>query len=281
MPQSEPQWVAALSPADELYYGGAAGGGKSDLLLGLAIIAHQTSIIFRRELAQLTGPTGLIERSRQIIGQQGRYNGQEHSWRELPGGRSLQFGAMQYERDKARYQGRPRDFTAFDELSEFSESQYRFSIAWTRTTIPGQRCRVVGAGNPPTHSDGQWVIEYWAPWLSEHHPNPAAPGELRWFATVDGETIECNSGEPIEHNGEVITPKSRTFIPARVEDNAYLFDTGYVSQLQALPEPLRTQMLYGDFTVGLEDDPWQVIPTAWVRAAQRRWSRTCPYPRWA
>jgi hypothetical protein len=277
MPQSEPQWVAALSPADELYYGGAAGGGKSDLLLGLAIIAHRTSIIFRRELAQLTGPTGLIERSRQIIGQQGRYNGQEHSWRDLPGGRSLQFGAMQYERDKARYQGRPRDLTAFDELSEFTESQYRFSIAWTRTTIPGQRCRVVGAGNPPTHSDGQWVIEYFAPWLSEHHPNPAAPGELRWFATIDGEDVELNSGETIEHDGEVITPKSRTFIPARVEDNAYLFDTGYVSQLQALPEPLRTQMLYGDFTVGVEDDPWQVIPTAWVRAAQARWKeRTRP-----
>jgi hypothetical protein len=124
MPQSEPQWVAALSPADELYYGGAAGGGKSDLALGLAVIAHKTSLIFRRELAQLTGPTGLIERSRQIIGQQGRYNGQEHSWRDLPGGRSLQFGAMQYERDKARYQGRPRDYTAFDELTEFTESRY-------------------------------------------------------------------------------------------------------------------------------------------------------------
>jgi hypothetical protein len=121
------------------------------------------------------------------------------------------------------------------------------------------------------------VIEYFAPWLSEHHPNPAAPGELRWFATIDGEDVEFNSGEPIEHNGEIIIPRSRTFVPARVEDNAYLFDTGYVSQLQALPEPLRTQMLYGDFTVGLEDDPWQVIPTAWVRAAQARWKeRTRP-----
>ncbi|MFV0602038.1 MAG: terminase, partial [Brachymonas sp.] len=32
-------------------------------------------------------------------------------------------------------------------------------------------------------------------------------------------------------------------------------------------------MLYGDFRAGIEDDPWQVIPTAWVEAAQARWRR--------
>ena len=30
-------------------------------------------------------------------------------------------------------------------------------------------------------------------------------------------------------------------------------------------------MLYGDFNAGLDDDPWQVIPTEWIRAAQARW----------
>jgi hypothetical protein len=39
-----------------------------------------------------------------------------------------------------------------------------------------------------------------------------------------------------------------------------------------MPEPLRSQMLYGSFTAGHLDDPWQVIPTAWVVAAQQRWS---------
>jgi hypothetical protein len=29
---------------------------------------------------------------------------------------------------------------AFDEISDFSESQYRFIIGWNRTTIEGQRC---------------------------------------------------------------------------------------------------------------------------------------------
>jgi hypothetical protein len=57
-----------------------------------------------------------------------------------------------------------------------------------------------------------------------------------------------------------------------VEDNPYYMATGYRAQLQALPEPLRSQLLLGDFKAGIEDDPWQVIPTAWVQAAMARWA---------
>ncbi len=39
-----------------------------------------------------------------------------------------------------------------------------------------------------------------------------------------------------------------------------------------MPEPLRSQMLYRDFKAGIEDDPWQVIPTSWIDAAMDRWS---------
>ena len=271
MPQSVPQWAAILSPADELYYGGSAGGGKTDLVLGLAATAHLKSIIFRRQFTQLTGASGMIERSREIIGENGRYNGQEHTWRDLPGGRSIEFGSCQYDRDKHAYQGRPHDFIGFDEVTEFLESQYRFLVGWLRTTVVGQRCRVVCAGNPPMHADGQWVIDYWAPWLSEHHPNPAQPGELRWFAIVDGKNVEVEGPEPFEHNGQQIQPRSRTFIPARLSDNVYLAQTNYEAVLNNLPEPMRTQLLYGDFTIGTIDDPWQTIPTEWVRQAQRRW----------
>jgi hypothetical protein len=40
-----------------------------------------------------------------------------------------------------------------------------------------------------------------------------------------------------------------------------------------MPEPLRSQLLYGDFHAGVEDDPFQVCPTKWVEAAMERWSR--------
>src|SRR5207302_710316 len=81
-----------------------------------------------------------------------------------------------------------------------------------------------------------------------------------------------------KHKGELIKPLSRTFIPSRVTDNPHLAGTSYMATLQALPEPLRSQMLYGDFKAGLGDDPWQVIPTAWVDAAQARWKLLEPRP---
>ena len=46
-----------------------------------------------------------------------------------------------------------------------------------------------------------------------------------------------------------------------------------MATLQSLPEPLRSQMLYGDFQAGIEDDAMQVIPTAWVELAQARWRK--------
>jgi hypothetical protein len=131
--------------------------------------------------------------------------------------------------------------------------------------------------NPPATEQGTWVCDYFLPWLAYlhpeqfTHPNPAEPGELRWFATLDGEEIECENGESFDYNGETIRPQSRTFIPAKLEDNPYLDDTNYRSVLQSLPEPLRSQMLYGDFSATMEEDIWQVVPTAWIKAAQDRW----------
>jgi hypothetical protein len=56
-----------------------------------------------------------------------------------------------------------------------------------------------------------------------------------------------------------------------VEDNPILMATGYKAMLQNLPEPLRTKLLLGDFKNTEGDNPWQVIPSAWVDAAMVRW----------
>jgi len=266
-PLPGPQTMALHSKADILFFGGAAGGGKSDLLLGSALTQHLRSIVFRREYPQLKS---LEDRAREIVGDRGQYNGTDKIWR-LSRGRQLEFGAVQNLGDEQRYQGRAHDLKGFDEITSFQEAQFRFLAGWLRTTVPGQRCRIICTGNPPISAEGDWVIRFWAPWLDPQHPNPAAPGDLRWFTTVDGEDREVESGEPFMHNGELLVPKSRTFIPARVEDNPYLLDSGYRATLQSLPEPLRSKMLYGDFSAGREDDPWQVIPTAWVTLAQERW----------
>ncbi|WP_445634535.1 Terminase [Nostoc sp. DSM 114161] len=275
-PLPGPQTMAYTSEADELFYGGAAGGGKSFLILGLALSAHQNSIIFRREYPQLKG---LLKDCKKILkGTDARYNSTEKTWSNLPGGRSLEFGACQHEDDVEKYQGRPHDLKAIDEITHFSKSQFKFLTGWLRTDDPNQKCRVVCTGNPPTTSEGRWVIEYWAPWLDPKHPNPAKPGELRWFAVLDGEDVEVESGEAFEYTDkegktELVKPRSRTFIPAKIEDNPIYMKTGYKSVLQSLPEPLRSQMLKGDFAAGVEDDPWQAIPTEWVQLAMNRWKQ--------
>lgn len=275
LPNPGPQTQAYFSQADVLFYGGAAGGGKSDLLLGLAHRSHQRSIIFRREFTQLAQ---LEERAEEMFGRIARYNGQTHVYK-LQDGRKIELGAVKDAGDEQKYMGRPHDLKAFDEISHFLEMQFRFLSGWLRTTIIGQRTRVVAGGNPPILADeagnsdnSQWVINYWGPWLDEQHHNPAMPGELRWFTTTDdNKDFEVDGPGKVTYKGRLYTPKSRTFIPSRVEDNPYYADTGYRDQLASLPEPLRSQLLEGDFRAGRTDSKYQLIPTDWVKAAQQRW----------
>lgn len=270
VPLPGPQMQAYNSEADILYYGGSAGGGKSELLLGLALTKHHHSIIFRRQATQLIAlQNRLLD---EILKSRKNWNGQSDIL-SLPGGRKIEFGSCNNPGEEQKYQGRPHDLISYDEISLFTEAQFRFLSGWLRTTRRDQRCRIVCAGNPPTDVEGRWVISYWAPWLDPAYPNPAEPGELRWFTTgVDGKDIECPNGDPIEIGGRMVKPLSRTFIPSSVQDNPFLMRTGYEATLQSLPEPLRSQMLLGDFRAGVEDSAWQLIPTAWVEAAMDRWS---------
>jgi hypothetical protein len=268
VPNPGPQVAAYFSEADELFYGGAAGCGKSALLAGIAINSHRRSILFRREYPQIKG---LVDECARILGSRDGYNAQEKVWK-LGDGRELEFGSVPHEDDKERFQGRPHDLVAFDEICHFTKSQYRFLIGWNRSAIEGQRCRIVAAGNPPLTAEGAWVVSYWRPWLDATHPNPAAPGELRWFTTIDGEDVEVDGRGPHLINGREVFARSRTFIGGRLEDNPDLIRSGYASTLEAMPEPMRTMLREGRFDVGMRDNEFQVIPTSWVLAAQSRWT---------
>lgn len=275
------QSQAADSDADVTGYGGAAGGGKSDLIAGLALTEHQRTAIFRREKAQTEG---IIQRLTEILGGTDGYNSQKSIWRV--GERIIEFGGLDNPDDHTRWQGRPHDLKAYDEVTEMREHQVRFTMGWNRTNKPEQRSRVLMTFNPPTTAEGRWVLSFFGPWLDDRHPNPAKPGELRWFTTLAGKDVEVEGaesfvmfkGEPIYDFDptdfgpeKIIMPKSRTFIPSRVTDNYFYVRTGYIQTLQSMPEPLRSQMLEGDFNAGVEDDEWQVIPTAWIDAAMARW----------
>lgn len=294
LPQPGPQSEAYHSQADILGYGGAAGGGKTDLACGLALTAHSKSMILRRVGTELTQ---IEDRLEKLIGNRDGYNSQKHIWRTKRRADNeplqIELGSVQHPGDETAFQGRPHDLLVFDEATRFLPQQVRFLMGWLRSENPRQRCRVVLTFNPPTDSDGRWVIDFFGPWLDKSHPNPAKPGELRWYAAIDGADVEVKDGTPFVvvdglpcydfdpskyQPSEIIRPLSRTFIPSRLTDNPF-YGAEYMATLQGLPEPLRSQMLNGDFGAGMEDDQWQVIPTAWVEAAQARWTdRTAKGP---
>lgn len=270
VPNIGPQTEAYFCEADELFYGGSAGSGKTDLLLGAALNNHSRSLVLRRTNKEAEK---LPIRLQEIIGNKDGYNGQRSIW-TLDDGRTIETGGVQLEDDKQKHKGFPHDLIGWDEVSDFTETQFRFINAWNRSAIIGQRCRVIAAGNPPTRPEGLWVIKYWAPWLDPTHPRPAKPGELRWFTTINGEDHEVDGPGPhvIEGEPSPVMARSRTFIPGKLSDNPDLARTNYASVLAALPPELRAAYRDGNFSAGLKDVEFQVIPTAWVEAAQRRWT---------
>ena len=291
-PLPGPQSMAYYSEADVIGFGGAAGGGKTDLACGKSLTQHEKIMILRREGTELTA---VVDRLQELIGHRDGYNGQERIWR-LPR-QQIEFGSTPNLGDEKKYQGRPHDLLVFDEAANFLESQVRFLMGWNRSTTPGQKCQTLMTFNPPTSAEGRWIVDFFAPWIDRRFPGKRAkPGEVRHVGVVPGENgvsrdIWVDDGrpfvivdgkpfydfDPADYDPQdIVKPQTRTFIPSRISDNPFLMSTGYLSVLQALPEPLRSQMLKGDFQAGMTDDPWQVIPTAWVEIAQARWAARSP-----
>lgn len=296
-PLPGPQTTAYYSDADVIGFGGAAGGGKTDLACGLALTRHTKTAMFRRVGTELVG---IVDRLVELFGSRDGYNGQEKIWRR--DGLQVELGSVPNLGDERGHQGRPKDLLVLDEAANFLEAQARFLMGWVRSTRAGQRSQTLMTFNPPTKTEGRWIVKFFAPWIDKTYTGPdgrATPGELRWvgmipgadgglskdvwfgktnpgpFVVIDGKPVwDFN---PADYAPEdIVNPQSRTFIPSRISDNPYLASTGYMAVLQAMPEPLRSQMLYGDFEAGMEDDAFQVIPTVWVEKAMARWADKSP-----
>lgn len=269
VPNPGSQTRAFLSEADELFYAGEPGGGKSHLLCGLALTRHRRSLILRRVNKDTT--TKLIPAMADIVSHRNGLNGQLGTW-QISEDRFVAFSGCEQESDKQRFKGDPHDLKGFDELPDFLESQYRFIIAWNRSAISGQRCRVVATGNPPTTPEGQWVTKYWGAWLDPTHPKfPTPEGVLRWYTSIDGRDVEMDGPGPHLVNGEMLLARSRTFIRSLLADNLELDTPEYRATLAALPADLRPALKDGDFGAGIQDHERQTIPTAWITAAMDRW----------
>ena len=273
IPSPGPQTQAYFSRADILLYGGEPGGGKTSLGIGLSLTAHTNSLIMRRQYTDLGHITEELLR---FNGTRDGFNGQSPPKLKRKDGRMIDLGAAANIGDEQHWMGHPHDLIFIDEATQFAKSQIRFLMGWLRSTDPKQRKRVVLGTNPPLAAEGLWVIEMFAPWIDDKFPNPAKPGELRYVVSdEDGNDKWVDEPDPVMIAGRMVTPLSRTYIPSSVKDNPFLMETDYDKQLQNMEEPFRS-LLLGGFKNTLKDQPNQVIPTSWIKDAQKRWKPRPP-----
>ena len=204
---NSPQEQAYNCKADVIGYGGAAGGGKSYLMLGKAFTQHKRSRILR---AKYTDLQRLIDDGNEILDGISRYvYSPKRRW-DLPDGRTVMLRAADRLQDTKKHKGDRVDFLAFDEADEFSEEMIRFMMGWAGTVDESQHVQVMLCFNPPDIT-GEWLISFFAPWVDDRHPNPADYGELRYYIYCNDQDIEVDSPDPVDIDGVTYYPQSRTF----------------------------------------------------------------------
>lgn len=238
-------------PEYEGFYGGAAGGGKSDYLLAEALrqvhIPHYMGIIFRKTYPQLSE---LIDRSRWLYSRsfpRAKYNGTEHCW-TFPSGAKIYFGNMNRPSDKINYQGKRYDFIGFDELTHFTWEEYSYLYSRNRPSGKGTRVYRRATGNPGGIGHG-WVKQYFV-----RAGEPMKPIKT---------TLEI-----IGPDNKLITlSRKKIFVPSSVFDNKALLesDPNYLANLAMMSEQDKDALLYGDWDsfAGQVFMEWRDTPEAY------------------
>lgn len=221
---------------DELLFGGAAGGSKTEWLLwhvdnlsrevpGHASLVLRTSFpelrrsIIRRSFTRLLYSDHRTDRP--------VWRASDKEWK-YPNGSVVEFGYAQSDDDIGQYLSAEYDCICFDEATEFSEYQYDMIRSRARTTRAkkalGARPHIVAATNPGRRSHAFFK-------------------ELFVKGTDHGRHIRTL--ETRLPTGEVARRRIG-FVPATVMDNPHI-DPKYVEHLMTLPENLRRQYLEGDW----------------------------------
>lgn len=263
----EKQKLFHQASADEVFYGGAAGGGKSYAIIWDAVsfaLSHQnvTIAIFRRTYPELEKSI-ILEALRSIPASLYTYNKKEHRMYIKRTGSIIEFNYCQYESDVYNFQSAQYERIYFDELTHFPKFIYQYLTSRCRTTKEGIKTQIKSASNPGNIGHG---------WVKARFIENVIPNEVTTHR--DPET------------GSSYTTQ---FIPARLQDNSYLSAPGntYIDTLKRLDPENRRMLLDGDwdvlkgqfFTEWRRDihvvEPFE-IPDWWVRVRGIDWGYTKP-----
>ncbi len=251
------QEIFLRNSADICVYGGAAGGGKSWSLL-LEPLYHVGNagfhaVIFRRTYPQITQAGGLWDQSCKVYPQLGAVpNQSNHEWKFRSGAR-VKFAHLQHATTVYDWQSSEVALIEFDELTSFDEHQFWYMLSRNRSTC-GVRPYVRAGCNPDADS---WVAELLAWWIDQDSglPIPELAGKLRWFVRVNDRLVWADTVDELQRLHPDLPPKSLSFVPANLSDNAALMAANpeYLSNLLALPLVERERLLGGN---------WKIRPAA-------------------
>lgn len=229
----------ALSYILEILFGGAAGPGKSSALLMGALqyvhISEYAAILFRRTYQDLSLPGALMDRAHEWL------DSTDAVWKDntktwtFPSGATLTFGYLEHENDKYRYQSSEFQYIGFDELTQFSETQYRYLFSRLRRLKNSDVPLRMRAASNPGGVGHEWV-------------------RSRFIDTQESDRI---------------------FLPARLHENPHIDQESYMASLSHLDPITLAQLLEGNWEVvesgGLFERQWfEIVDSApnhclWVR----------------
>jgi len=233
----------------EVFVGGAAGGGKTDMLVIKALeqIWHPryNAIIYRRTLEDLEKADGPIARSKLYYPQLGGvYNSGLKVWR-FPSGACIYFGGLQYKDGVLKYQSTQFQYIAFDELTHFEEFQYLYMFSRLREPYKDSGLTLMmRAGSNPGGLGHYWVKDRFVTQdISENHA---------YF------TRENDIDKRVEKNHP--HARARRFFKATIDDNPSI-GKNYASNLEQLPEIEYRRLRHADWDAEYKDTIYQNFTT--------------------
>lgn len=287
MKQYEPtpkQTLALESPATEIMYGGAAGGGKSFVIRLIAVmyallVPGCQIYIFRRlsddlKKNHLYGESGLLVMLAGLIKVgQVRVNEHEGVLKFKHGDEpdsAIYLRHCQHEKDMFSYDGVEMHVLLIDELTHFLETIYRFFRGRVRVSknldTKGLALPRIFSGTNPGNIGHNWVRRSFV--------RGCAPLEIRKMPDSEGGML-------------------RQFIPAFLGDNPHLDQKAYAAGLAGLGDPaLVKAKLKGDWDIvsgGMLDDIWNIetesqivlepfaIPKNWGISRSFDWGSSKPF----
>lgn len=253
-PQPGGQALFLAASAYEVLFGGQAGPGKTWALvidaLGLQFeatplgraayeVPAYRAVLFRRETKQLAR---LLDEAKNYYPDFGatytaQRVGDPGPCFSFPSGAKIFLCHLELEQDKENHQGQEYQYVGFDELTQFSLTQYLYLFSRCRSKIPHLYARMRSTTNPT----GPGLV-----WVKKRFVQNQQPHRVKYFVST-GRPEDDPRGKEVhfEDDGAL----SRVFIPGKLSENRILHenDPGYADKVKAMGTQYERALLQGDW----------------------------------